>query len=132
MRSILLHVALVGALLLPGCASRHQMAEEGSPAPDDPAVLSVANHTWSDVNIFILASTMRTRVASVTSQGTTEVRIPRDLLSYGTIQVRVERIGGGMPFVTPDLDVHAGQRVTLDVEEQASMSSWVVEKLNRW
>ena len=79
MPSTLARAALALLLLAPACASGHHAAEQGSPAPDDPVVLDVANNTWSDVDVFVLASTMRTRVGAAASLGSTEVVVPRDV-----------------------------------------------------
>ncbi len=132
MRSITLRAALALVLLAPACAASHQSAEQGSPAPDDPVVLNVANHTWNDVDVFVLASTLRARLATVESLGTTEVVVPREVWAYGSIQVRVEPIGGGAPYMTDRIEIHAGQKITLTVEHQAGLSNWVVENTSRW
>ncbi len=132
MRSMVLQVAVAGVLLLPACASNRGRAEQAAPAPDDPVVLEVANHTWSDVDVFILASTMRARVGNVTSQGSERITVPHDLWAYGTIQVRVEAVGGAAPYSTGAIDIHGGQRITVSVEEQRGLSTWQVEDLTRW
>ncbi len=123
--------ALALLLVLPACASRGGAQEDASPAPDEPVMLAVVNHTWSDADIFVQASTIRARLGNVASLGTVDVVVPRDVWAYGAIQVRVEPIGG-TPYVTDGIDVHGGQRITVTVEEQRGLSSWVVEKLRRW
>ncbi len=132
MRPIFARAALALLLLAPACASGHAPAEQGSPAPDDPVVLDVANHTWSDVDVYILASSLRARVGNVDSQGDVEIHVPRDLWAYGTIQVRVEPVGGAAPYVTDAIGIHGGQRIRVSVEEQRGLSTWQVENLDRW
>ncbi len=135
MRSIVARAALALVLLVPACASGHASPaapEQGAPAPDDPVVLDVANHTWADVDVYVLASSMRARLGTVASQGTTEVVVPRDVWAYGSIQVRVEPIGGEQPYVTDRIEIHGGQKITLTVEHQNGLSSWVVENTARW
>jgi len=132
MRSRISRAALAIVLLAPACASGHGKAEQGSPAPDDPVVLQITNNTWSDVDVFVLASSIRARVGEVTSQGTEELPLPRNVWAYGSIQVRVDPVGGGPPYVTDRIDIHGGQRITLTVEQQTGLSSWVVENLSRW
>ncbi len=132
MRSTITRAALALVLLAPACASSHQSAEQGSPAPDDPVVLDVANHTWNDADVYVLASTLRARLGTVASLGTTEVVVPRDIWAYGSIQVRVEPIGGGLPYVTDRIEIHGGQKISLTVEHQNGLSSWVVENTTHW
>ncbi len=133
MRWMVLHLALAGALLLPGCASRQGPQQDASPAPDDDAViLHVTNNTWSDVDVYVLASSVRARVGSVDSQGSVQIKVSRDLWALGTLQVRVEPVGGAQPYVTDAIEVHGGQRIRLTVEEQRDLSTWQVENLNRW
>ncbi len=132
MRSAPARAALALLLVLPACAPRGGSPEDASPAPDDPVIVQVANHTWTDADIFVQASTLRARLGNVPSLGTVELVVPRDVWAYGAIQVRVEPIGGGPPFVTDGLDVRGGHRITVTVEEQRGLSSWVVERIRRW
>jgi len=132
MRSRISRAALAIVLLAPACAAGHGKAEQGSPAPDDPVVLRVTNNTWADVDVFVLASTMRTRLGIVTSQGTEDIPVPRNVWATGSIQVRIDQIGGAPPYLTDQINIHGGQRIALTVEHQTGLSSWVVENLSRW
>ncbi len=132
MRSMVLHVALAGVLLLPACASRHGTLEPGSPAPEEAVALSVANHMWTDADIFVVASSVTRRIGSVVSQETVELRVPSDVVAVGTMQIRIDPLGGGTPYVTDPIEIMAGQRVMLTVEHQTGLSTWVIERNTRW
>jgi len=132
MRSIVACTALAFAFLAPGCATGHHAAQQASPAPDEAVALDVTNDTWQDVDVYVLASTLRVRVGSVTSQTSAHLTIPSDLLAYGSIQVGADPIGGGTPYRTDLISIHGGQRITLTVEHQLGLSSWVVDDRDRW
>ncbi len=132
MRSMVLHFALAGVLLLPACASRHGSLEPGSPAPDEPVVLSVANHMWTDADVFVVVSSVTRRIGSVISQETVELPVPSDVVAVGTMQIRIDPLGGGTPYLTDPIEILAGQRVKLTVEHQTGLSTWVIERTSRW
>ena len=132
MHSLVARTALVFALIGPGCATGHSAAEQASPAPDEAVALDVTNDTWQDMDVYVLASTVRVRIGGVTSQTTAHLEIPADLLAYGSVQLRADPIGGGTPYVTDPISIRGGQRITLTVEHQLGLSSWVVDDRDRW
>ncbi len=131
MRSIALRAVLVLALGALGCTHGPGEPVQGAPAPEDAVLLSVSNNTWSDAEVYVVSSTMRGRLGSVASMNTLRASVPRDLWALGWLQVRVDPVGGGTPYMTDRIEISGGQRITLNVERQTSLSTWVVDRLSR-
>jgi len=130
MRSIALRAVLALSLGSLACAHAPGEAAQGTPAPDDVLALSVSNNTWSDADVYVLASTMRARLGNVESMNTVRLHVPRDMWALGWIQVQVYPVGGGTPYTTDRIEVQGGQLITLNVEKQASLSTWVVDRMS--
>jgi len=130
MRSIALRAVL--ALSLGSLACGHAPGEpaQGAPAPRNALALSVSNNTWSNADVYVLSSTMRARLGNVESMNTVRLNVPRDMWALGWLQVQVSLVGGGAPYTTDRIDVQGGQLITLNVEQQASLSTWVVDRLS--
>lgn len=128
MRPARLLAPALALLLVAGCARNR--ADEGQPAPEGgpQALLEVHNNTWSDADVFVYAGTQRIRLGTVVSLGSTHATLPPDALGLGSIQVRIQPIGGGTAYTTDRIDIRPGDRIRLTVEKQVSLSTWVVDQ----
>ncbi len=120
--------AAAAVLLTLGCASGSGTPPDGSPAPENVVVLQVTNNTWNDVDVFVIANTVRARLGDVESQNTARLAISQELWATGSIQIRVEGLGGESVFVTDAIEIQGGQRVKLVLEENPALSHWQVER----
>jgi hypothetical protein len=115
-------VAMIG--FLGGCATNQGPAVLTGNG-DEPPVVSVSNHNWSDVVVYAQRSTgSRVRLGTVTSMGTQTLRIPRGLLnSLSGIRLIATPIASPAQFATEPLNVWPGQTIELRIENQMSIST---------
>ena len=124
-----LAVALATGLSLTACATGGATAEgkRSLPPVRETATVSVENRNWQDVRVFALVGGIRHRLGTVTSMQTQRFSIPRHLTAQGRdLQVLVDPIGGSSSFLSPRVQVYAGQEVNLSVQNHLPISSIAV------
>jgi hypothetical protein len=127
-----LRVSLVGALLAPtllwlggGCAHRRPSAAR-QPAPSQPAevVLSVTNHHFLDITIYVEHDGLRTRVGTVTAASRQEFTLPIRLFGMSRqFTLLAEAIGSAEYVRTETLLVQPGQLIEWTLEHDLRRSS---------
>lgn len=119
-------VAILLAASLAGCASAGDGARTSSSVVERTRV-RVANHNWSDMNVYIDRDGMRTRLGTVTTASSRTFTLPRGVMSVsGTLRLVADPIGGSAVFVTSPLLVSPGQLVEFTIENRVSLSSYTV------
>jgi hypothetical protein len=117
---------LVSVIVLGGCGA-HQAA-----APTDrPAVRStqvhVTNNNWSDVRVYLVRNTLRVRLGMVTSASSASFNVPSTLMGpAATVHLEVRPLAASQRYVTPPLQVTAGQRIDFTVQNHLAISSVIV------
>jgi hypothetical protein len=115
---------LIAAALLSGCARRHAIVEEPALAPQDPVVLEVENHNWTDVVLYVLHDGVQTRFAQVAAAQNVSMKIPPQLQGQmGVIRIAARRIGGTDSFVSQAISLRGNSAVRFTVESSLSRSS---------
>lgn len=113
------------AASLAGCASAGDGARSSSMA--ERTRVRVANHNWSDMNVFIDRDGVRTRLGTVTTASSRTFMIPRGVMSVsGTLRLVADPIGGSGVYVTSPLLVSPGQLVEFTIENHVNLSSFTV------
>jgi hypothetical protein len=88
------------------------------------ATVQVNNHNWSDMVVYLVRSSMRIRLGTVTSMGSREFRLPNAVVEAGVdIHLQAEPIGSRERYRTPALQVRPGQQVELTLQNRLSISS---------
>ena len=128
-RTLPLHTALAALLLAaPACF----VFNRGSKASPPPAVdvaegeiaLTVTNHNYLDVVVYVLHDGLQTRVGTVTGSSSAVFFLPARLLGQGhELQLYGDAIGNDAFARTPTLVVQRGQYIEWTLETDLQRSS---------
>lgn len=109
-----LRVAIVGALALTiaACATRGS----ASRTPESATYVEVRNQSWQDQTVYVLRSSQRIRLGTVTGSSTQRLRIPSNLLFGATpLAFVVDPIGSSRQATSMEIMVTPGETVTLTI-----------------
>lgn len=128
-------LALVAAtgISLAACATAGSADRPTRTVPYQPesATVVVENRNWQDVRVFALVGGVRHRLGTVTSMNTSRFRVPERLTaSARRMQIFVDPVGGHETFLSPSVQVYAGQEVNLSVQNHLAISSIAVFSRN--
>ena len=121
--------ATLSALLLgaSACFIFHKGKPESPPAfvvPEGEIALSVTNHDYLDVVIYVLHDGQQTRVGMVTGSSSTLLFVPFRLLGMGhELQLYGRTIGSDAFARTPRLTLQRGQYIEWTLETDLRRSS---------
>jgi hypothetical protein len=88
-------------------------------------VVEVTNRNWRDVAIYILRSSARFRLGTVTSMNSQQFEIPGGLLVPGAVvRVLAEAIGSSERVTTEDIRVEHGLVIQWVIEHAISQSNY--------
>src|SRR5438552_10828028 len=123
-----LRPALVALLLGgSGCFIFHRGKPESPPAfavPEGEIALSVTNHNYLDVVVYVLHDGIQTRVGTVTGSSSTVFFLPTRLLGQGReIQLYGDAIGNDSYARTEIIVVQRGQYIEWTLETDLRRSS---------
>ena len=123
-RRLLWICATVAALA--GC-SRHR-AESAAPTPDEGWTLTIINHHWLDVSVYVMSDAGRSHVGTVSATLTQSYDMPARMISGGRlISLEGNPIGATRVVRTDGLTVRGGQRVQWTLEsglERSTVAVW--------
>lgn len=130
MTSLRLAVLAFATLLATGCAKR--TSSEHSSLPDlaphiEPIELSVANHNWLDVVVFVVHGGQRTRLVTVTATKNASAMIPEYALRHhGQIRLLAHAVGNPQTFMSELIVARKGMRIEWTLESDLKRSSVAV------
>lgn len=107
-------LAIVGALALTlgACMSRGGRSRP----PDAATYVEVRNQNWQDQNVYVLRSSQRVRLGTVTGGSTQRLRIPSSLLFGATpLSFLADPIGSSRQSMSMEITVSPGETVTLTI-----------------
>jgi hypothetical protein len=118
-------LGLAGLLL--GCASRSespgQEPDDGPSRGNAEVALEVENHSWSDINIYLVRGTAPERLGTVGSLNTRTFVFPYRRLGYGTdVRLMADPIGALRTYTSENLLVHPGQWIKWTLESDLTRS----------
>ena len=114
--------AVLLALLLLACSSRHPAAGTSPPA-DSQVTIEVENHNWSDVVVYVVRGGQRSRLGLVSSLSTGVFTVPFRHLRDGTASLQAHAIGGVGDISSDHLLLQPGQMVQWTLESDLTRSS---------
>jgi hypothetical protein len=124
-----LALTLATGLSLAACAGNATPADgpRTLAAEDEHTFVTVDNRSWSDMNVYAVEGGMRYRLGTVTSMGTTRLRLPvRSGAFTHDVQLVAVPIGAGEQFVSPSMQVSHGQRLAFTIQNHLAISSVAV------
>jgi type IV pilus biogenesis protein CpaD/CtpE len=120
---LLLICAALTALL--GCSHRH--AAETATTPDEGWTLTVINHHWLDVSIYVMTDAGRAHIGTVSATHTQSFEMPARTIRTGrTVTIEANPIGSNNTIRTEALTVQGGQRVEWTLETGLERSTVAV------
>jgi hypothetical protein len=128
MSNVLNYRMAVGlALTLTACAPAWQEEYTGFNAPASrESSLLVRNNYASEIHIYAVLGSTRSRIGSVTAGGSAEFHIPRQLLDRPELQLQADPVGPDPAFTFPAFQFRPGLTVHLTVEASLPTSSYSI------
>lgn len=120
-------VIVVGAA--GACASHKGALQQDAfaPIPDQPVTLSVTNHNWLDIVVYVISGTERIRLITVTAAGAGEIVVPTRALQHnGEIRLLVHAVGNPTTFTSELVVAKPGSTVEWTIESELRRSSLAV------
>lgn len=124
-----LALAVATGISLTACATTANVDRPTRTVAYQPEAVTVVveNRNWQDVRVFALVGGIRHRLGTVTSMNTSRLRLPRQVGAHDrSIRILVDPIGGQETFLSPTVQVYAGQEVSLSVQNHLAISSIAV------
>ena len=121
---------LAACLLLGACLGpRQKLHDGGAPSPlTDGFELTLNNHHWLDINVFVLHDGEASRVTTVTASSSQSLILPLWMLGESKmVRIIAEPVGEVGSYTTDQLRVDPGQSVELNVESVLSKSNYSVQ-----
>jgi hypothetical protein len=117
-------------LLLASCfGPRQKLRDESGPSPlADGFELTLNNHHWLDINVFVQHDGEASRVTTVTASSSQSLILPLWLLGESkVVRIIAEPVGEAGSYTTDQLRVDPGQSVEVNVESVLSKSNYSVQ-----
>jgi hypothetical protein len=120
---------LLAGLLLVACFGPRRTFENDNPSPlADGFELTLNNHHWLDINVFVQHDGEASRVTTVTASSSQSLILPTWLLGESkVVRIIAEPVGETDSYTTDLLRVDPGQSVELNVESVLSRSNYSVQ-----
>jgi hypothetical protein len=108
-------------------ACSRQPAADTQPNPDEGWTLTVINHHWLDVSVYVMSDGGRSHVALVPATQTQSFEMPARMITGGRlITIEANPIGANRTVRTERLLVQGGQRVEWTLETGLERSTVAV------
>jgi hypothetical protein len=122
-------VLLAGLVLVACFGPRHTFDDDAKPSPLAHGFeLTLNNHHWLDINVFVQHDGEASRVTTVTASSSQSLILPLWLLGESKIvRIIAEPVGEEGSYTTDLLRVDPGQSVELTVESVLSKSNYSVQ-----
>ncbi|HXO86037.1 MAG TPA: hypothetical protein VN803_10995 [Gemmatimonadales bacterium] len=110
---------------LTGCSHRH--AESAGTTPDEGWTLTIINHHWLDVSVYIMSDGRRSHIGTVSATQTANYDMPARLIGPGRmITLEANPIGATRAVRSDALSIQGGQRVEWTLETGLERSTVAV------
>jgi type IV pilus biogenesis protein CpaD/CtpE len=129
MMSLRIVLLALSVTLAAGCAKRTTSAHSSLPTATalEPIELSVENHNWLDVVVFVVHGGQRTRLVTVTAAKNASALIPEHALQHhGQIRLLAHAVGNPETFMSEVIVARRGMRIEWTLESDLKRSSVAV------
>lgn len=111
------------AVLMGGCGHRNGVAGDAGMMGDE-AMIRVSNENWSDMNIYVVQGSARTRLGTVGSFTSRDFKLPSYVLVRGDeARLLADPIGATRPHVSEPLSLGPGQQLEWQIQNPIAQSS---------
>jgi hypothetical protein len=116
MRSFIRSAQCVTLLVFAACAGRPAAT---SASPDSEAVLQVENRSFSDIVVYAVNGSQRTRLGTATGNSSKTFTLSQYLVrTGGPLRFMADPIGGNRTPISEEMTVQPGDIVTLTIPPQ--------------
>jgi hypothetical protein len=113
--------------VLGACSHRSPGEGEAAPAVDQGWTLTIINHHWLDVSVYVMTDGQRTHVGLVTATRTESFEMPARTITGGRLITLVaDPVGGPRSVQSERLAVQGGQNVKWTLEHGLERSTVAV------
>lgn len=129
MTSLRIVLLTLSVTLAAGCTKRTTSAHSSLPGAMalEPIELSVENHNWLDVVVFVVHGGQRTRLVTVTAAKNASAMIPEYALRHhGQIRLLAHAVGNPQTFMSEVIVARKGMRIEWTLESDLKRSSVAV------
>jgi hypothetical protein len=109
---------------LTGCSRHH--AENAAPTANEGWTLTIINHHWLDVSVYVMSDGRRSHLGTVSATQTANYDMPARLISGRMITLEANPIGATRVVRSDALSVQGGQRVEWTLETGLERSTVAV------
>lgn len=114
---------LVLALLMGACIGGKKARARGA----GPVMVEVRNNNWADVVVYAISGSQTVRIGDVTTGRTARFRVPAGIdPTVRDFRIRIDPIGPRTNFLSQFISVGPGQTVFVTVENDLTLTSYVV------
>jgi hypothetical protein len=107
-----------------------EQARRGT-AEKSGTTLMVQNNNWSDVNIYLVRGSARTRIGSVTAMGKAEFKLPAAyVVGVSDVTLQAAPVGSNDSYISPPIQVFPGAQLALTVSNALRLSNFAVSAAN--
>jgi hypothetical protein len=108
-----LALPLVLLLLVAACTTRRS---NRPPASVEPTYVRITNQSWLDMNVYVLRSSQRIRLGTVSANQTQRFLLPQNLIFGATpLRFQADPIGSSRVAQSFEIVVSPGDEVTLTI-----------------
>jgi hypothetical protein len=116
--------AALGCLTVSACHHASVGEEAAASGYSGSLTLKIVNHSWLDVNIYVMQGTHRERIGTATATSTTEFHIPLRRFSIGAdYRLFGDPVGSRQTVQSEALHAQDGDVVTWTLEDNLERSS---------
>ena len=95
-------------------------------APRNEAAVTVTNHHWADIKVYVVRGGSKFRLGSVTSFTTARRRIPAVVSGAADFRLRVELIGSSVSYTTEIVRLGRGDQIDLVINTYLPLSNLAI------
>ena len=121
----------VAALVILGACAPAAEQTRRSDAVRSGTMLMVQNDNWSDVTIYLMRGSARTRLGSVSAMGRAEFRLPAAyVVGASDVTLQASPVGSNESYISPPILVFPGAQLALTVSSALRLSNFAVYAAN--
>jgi hypothetical protein len=119
-------LAVAALVMLAACAPAAEHARSGH-AVERGTTLMVQNDNWSDVIIYLMRGSARTRIGHVIAMGKAEFELPAAyIVGISDVTLQAAPVGSNESYISPAIMVFPGSQVALTVGSALRLSNFAV------
>ena len=119
-------LAVAALVMLAACAPATEHARS-SHAVDRGTTLVVQNDNWSDVVVYLMRGSARTRIGQVMAMGKAEFNLPAAyVVGVSDVTLQAAPVGSNESYISPPIMVFPGAQVALTVGSALRLSNFAV------